>query len=449
MRYRKKRKNENKKKIIPILGFLVPLAFLSISHIIHSDSEISEEEKRTLAQKPSFSFSSYFSGEFTKEYGDYFQDQFPFRNFFMNTNKKIMAFYTETNKNGVEIVDVKKPDMGFGEALPPANTTSYLENTTSYIENTTSSKTDNTTEKVPYIPPPKEVQDMNSILIADNRAMEYFGIDELSLLAYADSINTLQKNVPGVQVYDLLVPSPIEFYSPAEYHTGTHSEKAAIKIIHDALKDVKSVDAYSKISYHIDEYLYFRTDHHWTARGAYYSYVAFADSAGFDAVDINKLKKGQIDNFLGSLYYYTLSQKLANNPDYVEYFIPEVSNNATVYQDSSMQDGYPIDVITTNVQSTNKYLVFITGDVPLIHINTELKNGKKILVVKESFGNAFVPFLVNNYEDIYVLDPRSLIMNIPKFVKDHGILEIMCINSIYTPSNPTWMNGFNSCIINE
>ncbi len=446
MRYKREKKFLKRNLMVPILVFFISIAFFNICFIFHKDSQISESEKRTLEQKPKFSFGSYFNGEYTKKLTDYFSDQFPFRNFFMSANKKLMALYTKTNKDGIEIVDVKKPDLGTGEALkPPDNNTARINTTVNTTINTTN-KTENDSEKVPQLPPPKDVEDNNSILIADNRAMEYYGIDEDSLLAYANSMNKLQENAPGVQVYNLLAPTAIEFYSPNEYHTGIHSEKDAIKIVYDALKGVKAVDAYSKIAPHIDEYLYFRTDHHWTARGAYYGYKAFAKSANFDAVDINKLTRGQIDGFLGSLYTYTQSEKLLNNPDYVEYFMPEVKSTGTVYPDSLMQAGYPIDVITTNIESSNKYLAFITGDTPLLHINTQQKNGKKILVVKESYGNALVPFLVNNYEDIYVMDPRQINMSIPKFVNDNSIKEILCINYIFVPSNPTWMNSFNNCI---
>lgn len=456
MRFRERSREKERKKndtlkavqIVPILAFFIPLVFLSLICIFNKDSEISEKEKRTLEQKPAFSLDSYFSGEYTKKFTDYFSDQFAFRNFFLDTNKKVMAYYTGTNKDGIEIVDVNKPDYGMGESLAPPEDTTL--NTTS-IDTTSISTTDaiNTTEeeeKIPNLPEPKEVEDVNSILIADDRAMEYFGINEGSLLAYANSINTLQANTPSAQVYNLVAPTSFEFYSPEEYHSGDHSQKEAIKIINDALEKVKPVDAYSKIAPHIDEYLYFRTDHHWTARGAYYAYTAFAKSAGFDPVDINDLEAGQLDGFLGSLYSYTLSPKLYNNPDFVEYFLPKNSNKGIVYQDTSMQVGYPIDVVTTNVQSSNKYLAFITGDTPLLHIKSEVNNGKKIFVIKESYGNALIPFLVDNYEDIYVMDPRQIYMSIPKFVADNNISEILCINYVFVPSNPTWMNSFNNCI---
>jgi len=446
-RERKRKKTLNAIQMIPILAFFITLIFLSLVCVFKKDAEISEKEKRTLEQRPTFSLKSYFNGTFTRKFTDYFSDQFAFRDFFLNKNKKIMAFYTGTNKDGMEIVDIKKPDYGVGESLNPIvdTTSNTISVDTTYVD-TTNTTINTTEEEIKKLPPPKEVEDVNSILIADNRAMEYFGINEDSLLAYANSINILQENTPSAKVYNLIVPTSFEFYSPEDYHSGNHSEKKAIKIIYDALKNVISVDAYSKIAPHIDEYLYFKTDHHWTARGAYYAYKAFAKSAGFDPVNIDELKTGQLDGFIGSLYSYTLSQKLYDNPDFVEYFLPKNSSSCIVYQDPSMQEGYPIDLITTNIQSSNKYLAFITGDTPLLHIKSEVKNGKKLLVTKESYGNALIPFLVDNYEDIYIIDPRQIYMSIPKFITDNDIKEILCINSIFVPSNPIWMNSFNNCI---
>ena len=439
--------------IIIIACFLVPLCSFLLISIFDEDKKISEKENRTLSSLPKFSFSDLFKGDYTLNFETYYTDTFPLRDMFLSANTKMTSLYTNTYEDKMTIVAFTKDTDFAGEnlkevsdkvsyaELPPSTLTSNLTR-----EDTTSDTTEE--PPLPEIEAPINVNDLGGILIADTRAMEmYTNVDSL-LEGYADTISYLQSKVPGVQVFDMVAPTSIEFYSPEEYHTGSSSQKEGIKTLYSYLKnDAIGVDAYTELRKHIDEYVYFRTDHHWTARGAYYAYVAFSKAAGFDAVDIDSLKNGNLEDFVGTMYMYTQSEILNNNPDYVEYFLPNTKTDAMVYSDASMTDGYEIPVVTTDITDIgNKYLAFIQGDSPLTHIKTDLKNGKKILVVKESYGNALIPFLCNNYEEVYVVDPRRIDMNLPEFVLDKGIQQILCINYIFVPSNPTYMGAFKSII---
>ena len=100
----------------------------------------------------------------------------------------------------------------------------------------------------------------------------------------------------------------------------------------------RQVDAYSKLEAHKDEYLYFRSDHHWTALGAYYAYTAFCESAGLKAEPLSKFESGEYTGFLGSLYSaikaYPQSQALADNPDTVQFWRPFVDLDTKWYPDA-------------------------------------------------------------------------------------------------------------------
>src|SRR5690606_23630338 len=85
---------------------------------------------------------------------------------------------------------------------------------------------------------------------------------------------------------------------------------------------VVAVDVVSALTGHQHEYIYFRTDHHWTALGAYYAYLAFCQVAGFSPIPLDAMEHGTITPFRGSLYRYTRDQKLHRQPDYVEYWVP-------------------------------------------------------------------------------------------------------------------------------
>ncbi len=458
MRKKEIRKINRVGNIIIVLCFFVPIYLFFIISIFDRDKTVSERENRTLSAFPKFSLSYLFKGNYTLDYENYYSDQFPLRDGFLSANSKIVAIYTNTYADKMSLVATTKKDDFAGESLRAVsgnvNINELLSSNTTNATNTTKPKdvqtSANTTAKEAPLPEektPTNVQQQGAILIADNRAMELYTNFNSILTSYADSISTLQSELPNAQVFNILAPTSVEFYSPEEYHTGSSSQKDGINTAYSALTNgAKGIDVYSELRKHIDEYIYFRTDHHWTAKGAYCAYVALSKAAGFDPVDIDSLQIGKLDDFVGTMYMYTQSEKLKEDPDYVEYFLPKVQTTAMVYNDSSMTNGFEISVITPNIETSNKYLTFIEGDNPLTYIKTNVNNGKKVLVVKESYGNSMVPFLCNNYEEVYVVDPRRIDMNLPEFINEKGIQQVVCVNYIFAPSNETFMNAFNKII---
>ena len=195
---------------------------------------------------------------------------------------------------------------------------------------------------------------------------------------------------------------------------------------------IRTVDAYSSIAAHTDEYLYFRTDHHWTARGAYYAYRAFAQTAGFTPTPLEEMEAKQLPQpFLGTLYPQTQDASLAKNPDYLEYFVSPVEAVNHQYVKGSPYTPNVTTPLAEYATGPYSYSLFLHGDYPLSHIQTQLHNGKNILIVKESFGNAFAPFLINNYENIYVVDQRYFQLNLLDFIRANNIQELLFINNIF------------------
>ncbi len=315
-------------------------------------------------------------------------------------------------------------------------------------KNTSEAETESTTPTQPSVStaPEDEYTLRRNVAILGNRCMELYGIAPKSLQNYGTAISNFAAKVPNVTVYTLLAPTSIEFYGPESYRTGNRSQKEGIRIAYSALKgsNVKSVDAYSAIIPHTDEYIYFRTDHHWTARGAYYAYTAFAKTAGFTPTKLEDHKSGRIDGFVGT--FKSFSADLAKDPDYVEYFYPLSETTGTIYNDASMSTGRSMRVITEEVSLSNKYLCFIEGDNPIEKIVTSNHNGKKIVMIKESYGNAFAPFIVDNYEEVYILDPRKVDLNLAQFVNANGITDVLFLNYIFVPSNPTYKTALEKML---
>lgn len=291
----------------------------------------------------------------------------------------------------------------------------------------------------------------NYIVVTGDAAMEMYSVAKQKLLDYGGTVNALATAVPEVKVFALLAPTRMEYYGPEEYRTGSHSQKRGIEIAYGAMNDnIVKVDAYDRLSRHTDEYLYFRTDHHWTARGAYRAYEAFCASAGLNCRPLSDHETGQLEGFVGSMYRYTQSEVLKNNPDTVEVFYPTVEASGQFFSTPAMDDGKNLRIISTNINDpASKYMAFIQGDKPLIKMTTNVGNGQKILLIKESYGNAFAPFLLENYSEVYVLDPRQegvKGMNLPQFLRDNGIQSVIFLNYMMAPSNSKYMNALNEMI---
>ncbi|MEG2396458.1 MAG: DHHW family protein [Oscillospiraceae bacterium] len=289
------------------------------------------------------------------------------------------------------------------------------------------------------------------IVVTKNSAMEMYSISKEKLAEYTQTINTLSEKVPNANVFMMLAPTRMEFYGPEEYKTGSHSQKRGIEFAYStASPKVKCVDAYSELSKKTNDYIYFRTDHHWTARGAFCAYSEFCKSAGLSYAPLESYQTGQLDGFVGSMYRYTGSEDLKNNPDYVEYFMPIFESSAQYFTSAAMTDPKPLRIISTNITDpASKYLTFIQGDKPLIKMVSSSPRKEKVLLIKESYGNAFAPFLLENFSEVYVLDPRQegvRDMNLVQFINDNQIGNVICLNYTMAPSNGTYMSAFKNIV---
>ena len=142
----------------------------------------------------------------------------------------------------------------------------------------------------PVVDDGTEGETVAGIFVYKGIAFELFGGSKSAAEYYASVVNKYGDAFgSGVQVYNMVIPKHAELYDfPRKYQNISNSEKDSIDYIYSMLdSDVKSVDAYSVLEAHKDEYLYFNTDHHWTGLGAYYAYTAFMDAAGLDYYDYN------------------------------------------------------------------------------------------------------------------------------------------------------------------
>ncbi len=187
--------------------------------------------------------------------------------------------------------------------------------------------------------------------------------------------------------------------------------------------DVNFVNLKNVYLEHADEYLFYKSDHHWTHRGAYYAYSEFVKSVGFTPTPIDNFKVEILSTtYNGSMYNYTKDERVKNFLDTVEAYIPTKACTMTVQNQLGQTATYDFCINT----KTKNYLAFINGDNPYTVINVpENPQDKSILVLKDSYGNAFVPYLTEHYGNIIVIDPRHVDMNIYEQFKDYGLTDIV------------------------
>lgn len=244
---------------------------------------------------------------------------------------------------------------------------------------------------------------------------ENFGMELISVngdSAYAETVSKIARSVPDAKVYDIIAPSAQEFYAPSERRTN---QTAGITQVYDALlaQDVPNlipVNVVQTLSDHAAEKIYFNTDHHWTQRGAYYAYQEFC-RVNYNIDELDPLEsfitqniygyKGSMYSFAAGTYGQTL---LGQSPDMLQLFFPKTEYEGAAYRDPYMSSY--ITSIFAIYPWANSYSCFLQGDYPLEVFKTDLNNGKKVCIVKESFGDAFSVWALNNYEEVYVIDYR-------------------------------------------
>lgn len=246
----------------------------------------------------------------------------------------------------------------------------------------------------------------NVYVMQSGIAMEPIAYPRDNCLAYAGVVNNIAAALPNVKVYDEVVPSMAEFYGPAPVY---NDQLSGMKLIYENLNtEIMTVNAVKEMWAHAGEKLYFNTDHHWTQRGAYYAYKALMWTKGEEVLPLESFTTQNFDNFVGSWPSFVKGTPgesvLRNHPETLERFMPVTQCTGEVYSDMEMNNRlYPAQVINLN---ENSYSTFIMGDQPITKFVTGAGTGEKAVLLKESYGDAFATWLINNYDELYVIDPR-------------------------------------------
>lgn len=400
----------------------------------------SELEKRELATFPPFSLDSLWSGTFTDGVGEWFSDSQPFRDDLMTLSMMVNGWTVlhfgderitfHAAKEGTadagemsEILDPEEEDIDDGR------------NPEQYVNKLTAN------EKA-------KVSNAGIVIVGGDtqvRALMCFGGGAKSGTPYARTCNLYQKEFPDVRVYCMVIPSAAAFYMPEQVRKMSREQLPTLRNIYSNLDSaVTAVDVYTVLGEHAGEDIYLRTDHHWSPLGAYYAARKFAREAGVPFHDLDEpgyYRPDTIHRFVGSMYGYSQDIAVKKSPEDFIYYLPERAVYETTFTNYTIDECYQITAVGTPHKeeyfkkfrdgSSMAYSTFMGGDVKLTQIRTDVANGRRLIILKDSYGNALPGYLFYSFEEIHVIDGRYFTYNMKKYVADHGITDILFANNIF------------------
>lgn len=366
--------NKNTKRYYIIMSFIfiIFIVVIVVFNILKKDILFSESENRILAKKPKFTVEKLVEGKFPKKYEKYKIDQFINRDLWIEVKTSFDKMLGKNKSNGV-----------------------YLSKYNYLIE---------------------EFKEPNSKIIKSN----------------LDTINKFSDKHKNIKQHFIIAPNAIEILeNNLPIFAPTVSQKKYIDDFKDKLsKNVNFIDAYKALKDHNKEYIYYKTDHHWTTLGSYYTFLEAANSMNLNIEKIKYDVKKVSDSFFGTLS--SKSGYKAKESDYIDVYIPENKNDEYVVNYVEEQKKSASFYDSSKLSVKDKYSVFLGGNHPLTKIKTTSKEDRRLLIFKDSYANNFIPFLTPHFKEIVVVDPRYYYDDIDKLIEEEKTTDILFLYNANT-----------------
>ena len=277
----------------------------------------------------------------------------------------------------------------------------------------------------------EEAKMYGDLVVIDGNAVSRMGFDQITTDHHIQLMNQAGDALAAknIRFFNVPIPTSVSVLLSSDMleEIGAADQGKILRYMFaKENENVGKVNAFNNLLQHNTEYIYFHTDHHWTALGAYYAYQEFCEVAGFEPVPLSEYKEVNMGSFIGS-WAYSISQKMLEPDEMIAYVPPgnikmEITGQPTA--DSVIIDeseNYP----------NMKYNCFINGDNPLTVItNEDLPDAPDCLVIKDSFGNPFVVYLTQHYHKIYVLDYRTNFTPVSRVAEEYGVQDVILAQSI-------------------
>ena len=351
-----------------VLIFLVFIGGFFLANLIVPDRTFSEQENRQLQTLPEFSFERLFNKTFTTQFEDYTSDQFVLRD---------------------EWITLKAAsELALGK----------MENNDMFLCG------------------------------GDTMIETYTAPDDSKLESNIEALNALVENTDA-EVYFALIPGKSDIWSGMlPKNAPRDSEKEAIDYCY-SLSNANNIDIYSALEEHSDEYIYYRTDHHWTTLGAYYGFSAIAGAMGLDCPPIEDYTGRETisEEFYGTSW--SSSGFSWVEPDSMEIFVTEPDGlKITNYPQGSPVEGQLYD--WSRLEIKDKYTFFYGGNTPLLEIETGVEDAPSLLIIRDSYMDSLSPFLLSSYSKINILDLRYYRASLSSYIEENGFDEVLVCYSM-------------------
>lgn len=439
-RKRKRQRQKRQLNTVRMLGVGLVVATMAIGSFMgllwFARPTTSELENRTLSSFPAFSLSGMMNGSWFSEVSTWYSDTFPGRESLMKAGLSFQNLYGLKQTNAVLTT-------GTADELPTAKA-EESQSVTSDESNQTQNTYSRTEVPELYIPT-EDVQEriMQGTMVKDGGVYSGCYFVQESADAWFDLINRTAEALDGITtVYSVLVPnnSGVMLTEEEYQQLGGTNQKQEIEYYYSNYSNkIRAVETIEALRAHNDEYLYFRTDHHWTPLGAYYVYQSFCEAKGIEPASLESFESYTFEPFSGS--YASQFPTLDLIADSVTGYVPKGTNDM-IYFVSDKEKVAPNlegESVVAKVFNTTEglygeqgqYMRFIAGDQGFAMIdNPEIEDGTSCLIVKESFGNCFVPFLVDHYDKVYIADFRYNTGPLVQFCKDNQVTDLILFNNI-------------------
>ena len=357
----------NEKNKYFFIMFISFWIILTVLNFIISNEEFSQNENRMLAKMPKFELEELVNGNYVEKLNAYINDHFIFRDIWLKVKSTEEMALGKTENNNVYI-----------------GKDGYL------------------FEKIKYTDSSKEK------------------IEDL-----VNTINNFRKNT-NITTYFMLIPTSIYInQEKLPDFAETFNQEELIKNVYNMTNDIKTINTVDTLKANKDKYIYFKTDHHMTSDGAYLVYLEFCKQAQI-IPETEYIKEEVTDSFLGTF-------------DSKAQIVNQEKDKIVVYKNSNNTEGITAfyDKQTTNsifneefLKQKDKYSYFLNGNNANVVVKTKQKNGKKLLVVKDSYAHIMAQFFCQNYEEIHFIDQRYYSNSIEEYAKQNQITETLFLYNV-------------------
>lgn len=414
-------------------------AILTVVFVFFPRSKYSELEKRDLTEYPDIAEYSDKPGKYTAAVSSWFSDTEPYRDELMTLSMNIRSAM-----HGDFMPDEEAVSFRPAASLQVSDAPDKADEDQSNIVSKDLAVSDSIGHEMPNINDGNaKLGDSGTIIVGKGpnvRALMAFGGTSKGGAGYVDLLNTLAETFPDKQVYAMIAPLATEFYLPAKAAKASNPQKPFIYSVRDRLSPkVKFVDVYDELSHHTDEDIYLRTDHHWAALGGYYAAKRLAETAGVPFRGLDAYDRHVVKDFVGSMYGYSKDIAVKNAPEDFVYYTPKQVQYDSEYVAYTLNKNFQIVKESKPYKSSlfktfkdgsgMAYLTFIGSDQVFVKVKTSTPGNRKLLIIKDSYGNAVPGNLLYSFNEVHVVDFRYFTHNLKDYINQNGITDIaVCFN---------------------